>query len=103
MSVTYRQSALGTELRAIVDDHPHVEAHPASPVGPYCRAVLWTALRTPLPPLKGQALLDTDVEPARWVVRAYNTFMGTDTTETTYPDSQADIPEAITDIVTRFR
>lgn len=93
----YKQSALGAELRSIVDAHPDVVVHPASPVGPYVRAVLWTANAGLL---KGQVFWDTDTD--RWVVRAMALYDVLGAPTVVHPESKADIPSAITSVINQL-
>lgn len=96
---TYKQSALGAELRAIADAHPGVTVHPNSPVGPYVRAVLWTA-KVGRRSLRGQALWEPDT--GQWTVRAFDEALGMDSVEAIHLPHQDDIPDAITQVLARF-
>ena len=71
MTTKNKQSVLGAELREIADSHPGVKVHPNSPVGPYVRAVLWTAKVNGCQ-LRGQILWDTNIGDGRWTVRAFD-------------------------------
>lgn len=100
MTTKYKQSALGSELRAIADAHPGVTVHPNSPVGPYTRAVLWTAI-VGRRQLRGQALWEPD--PGQWTVRAFDEADPAGTVQYVYPADKASIPNAITEVLARFR
>lgn len=97
----YKQSVLGAELREIADDHPGVSVHPNSPVGPYTRAVLWTA-RVSGRQLRGQALWDTDGGSGRWTVRAFDEADPAGTLQVVHPPSKSGIPLAIHEVLDRF-
>lgn len=96
----FQQSELGAELRAIANAHPGVSVHPNSPVGPYTRAVLWTATVAGRQ-LRGQALWDTD-DGGRWTVRAFDEANPEGTLQVAHPTSKAGIPPAITQVLARF-
>jgi len=96
-----KQSVLGAELREIADSHPGVKVHPNSPVGPYVRAVLWTAKVNGCQ-LRGQILWDPDGGPCRWTVRAFDEADPAGTLQVLHPTSKSSIPLAIHEVLDRF-
>lgn len=95
MATTYSDaSALELRLKQIIADHPEAHIHPASPSGPYVRAVMWTAHAGLL---KGQVFWDTDT--SRWVVRAMKVYDVLSAPTVIHPATEADIPDAITQVI----
>src|SRR5690625_6919417 len=88
MATKNKQSVLGAELREIADSHPGVQVHPNSPVGPYVRAVLWTAKVSGCQ-LRGQILWDPDGGPCRWTVRAFDEADPAGTLQVLHPTSKS--------------
>lgn len=95
MATTYADaSELEIRLKQIITDHPETHIHPASPSGPYVRAVMWTAHAGLI---KGQVFWDTDT--SRWVVRAVKVYDVLSEPSTVHPASTDAIPAAITDVI----
>lgn len=95
MATATRQgpSALETQLKQIVRDHPRTQVHPHSPSGPFVRAVMWSAA----PGLLGQAYQEADGK--GWTVRAFQLDIGQDSLVVEHPASMDAIPAAITRVL----